>query len=171
MIAAINWEMLAAIGQLAAVLVGIPSLIYLAVQLREQTKDRHQSAVNVLTVQWSDLTKSLHDDPELGAIFLRGLHSFKDLDAVAKLRFSAFFNRFLKNFQAMYFAHKRGILTDELWEEIDRTMSDFIAYPGWQQWWLTRKHWHTDEFARVIDGIIARGASPQAYSGYDLTKL
>ena len=29
-----NWEMLAAIGQLAAVFVGIPSLIYLAVQIR-----------------------------------------------------------------------------------------------------------------------------------------
>src|SRR5437870_12324530 len=35
-----NWEMLAAIGQLAAVFVGIPSLIYLAVQIREQTKER-----------------------------------------------------------------------------------------------------------------------------------
>ncbi len=43
-----NWEMLAAIGQLAAVFVGIPSLIYLAVQIREQTKERRQSAVNAL---------------------------------------------------------------------------------------------------------------------------
>ena len=33
-----NWEMMAAIGQLAAVFVGIPSLIYLAIQIREQTK-------------------------------------------------------------------------------------------------------------------------------------
>ena len=32
-----KWEMLAAIGQLAAVLVGIPSLVYLAVQIRAQT--------------------------------------------------------------------------------------------------------------------------------------
>ena len=47
-----NWEMLAAIGQLAAVFVGIPSLIYLAIQIREQTKERRQSAVHALTVQW-----------------------------------------------------------------------------------------------------------------------
>jgi len=40
-----NWEMLAAIGQLAAVCVGIPSLIYLAVQIREQTKERRHAAV------------------------------------------------------------------------------------------------------------------------------
>ena len=51
-----NWEMLAAIGQFAAVVVGIPSLIYLATQIREQTKERRQSAVNALTVQWGDLT-------------------------------------------------------------------------------------------------------------------
>ena len=75
-----NWEMLAAIGQLAAVFVGIPSLIYLAVQIREQTKERRQSAVNALTVQWGDLTRSLHETAEFPAIFLRGVQSFDDLD-------------------------------------------------------------------------------------------
>ena len=92
-----NWEMLAAIGQLAAVFVGIPSLIYLATQIREQTKERRQSAVNVLTAQWGDLTCALHDSAEFGAIFLRGVQSFADLDPVSKLRFSAFFNRSTPN--------------------------------------------------------------------------
>ena len=86
-----NWEMLAAIGQFAAVLVGIPSLIYLAVQIREQTKERRQSVVNALTVQWGDLTKALHDSAEFSEIFLRGLQSFETLDSIEKVRFSAFF--------------------------------------------------------------------------------
>ena len=110
-----NWEMLAAIGQLAAVFVGIPSLIYLAVQIREQTKERRHSAVNALAVQWGDLTKSLHDNAEFGAIYLRGVQSFTDLDAVSKLRFSAFLNRFFKNFEGMYFSHCDRILTESLW--------------------------------------------------------
>src|SRR5438477_7309835 len=79
MLIGMNWEMLAAIGQLAAVFVGIPSLIYLAVQIREQTKERRQSAVNVLTAQWGDLTCALHDSAELSAIFLRGVQSFADI--------------------------------------------------------------------------------------------
>ena len=166
-----NWEILTAIGQLAAVCIGIPSLIYLAVQIREQTKERRQSAVNALTVHWGDLTKSLHDNAEFGAIYLRGVQSFNDLDAVSKLRFSAFLNRFFKNFQAMYFSHRDGILTESLWGEIERTMSDVIAYPGVQQWWETRRHWHTKEFASVVDGIIARGAKPSAYSSYDVSNL
>jgi len=57
--------MLAAVGQLAAVCIGIPSIIYLAVQIRAQTKERRQAAVNALTVQWGDLTCALHESAEL----------------------------------------------------------------------------------------------------------
>jgi hypothetical protein len=169
--AVMNWEMLAAIGQLAAVFVGIPSLIYLAVQIREQTKERRQSAVNALTVQWGDLTCALHDSAELSAIFLRGVQSFADLDPVSKLRFSAFLNTFLNHFEAMYFAHSEGLLTASAWGKIEQTMSDVIAYPGVQEWWKTRRHWHTEEFGRVVDGIIARGDEPKAYSTYNLREI
>ena len=37
-----NWEMLAAMGQPAAVVIGIPSVIYLALQIRGQTKERQR---------------------------------------------------------------------------------------------------------------------------------
>jgi hypothetical protein len=163
--------MLTAIGQLAAVFIGVPSIIYFAIQLREQTRERRQSAVNALTVQWSDLTKALHEDAEFAAIFLRGVHSFDDLDAVSKVRFSAFENRFFKNFEGMYYSRREGILTSELWSEIERTMSDFLAYNGVRQWWETRKHWHTEAFASVVDAIIAKGSKPTAYSTYNLNEI
>src|SRR5436309_8887310 len=166
-----NWEMLAAIGQLSAVFVGVPSLIYFAVQIREQTKERRQAAVNALTVQWGDLTCALHESAEFSAIYLRGVQSFNDLDAVSKVRLSAFLNRFFKNFQAMYFSHRDGVLSASLWGEVERTMSDVIAYPGVRQWWATRKHWHTEEFGHVIDAIIARGDQPKAYSTYNLNDV
>jgi hypothetical protein len=163
-----NWEMLTAVGQLAAVLVGVPSLIYLAIQIREQTKERRQSAVNALTEQWGDLVCALHDSAEVSAIFLRGLQSFADLDPVSKVRCSAFFNRLLNHFGAMYFAHRDGLLTASSWGKVERTMNDLIAYPGMQQWWKERKHWQTEEFARVVDAIIDKGAAPKAFSSYNL---
>jgi hypothetical protein len=166
-----NWEMLTAIGQLATVFVGVPSIIYFAIQLREQTRERRQSAVNSLAVQWGDLTKALHENPEFTALFLRGVQSFHDLDAVSKLRFSAFQNRFFKNFEGMYYSRREGILSPELWEEIQRTMNDFLAYDGVRQWWETRKHWHTPTFVRLVDAIIARGVKPTAYSTYDLKQV
>ena len=166
-----NWEMLAAFGQLAAVFVGIPSLIYLAVQIREQTKERRQSAVHALTEQWGDLTESLHDNAETAEIFLRGVQSFTDLDPVSKLRFSAFFNRLINVFEGMYFSHCQGILTESSWAAVERTMSDLIAYPGVQQWWKERKHWHTEEFDRMVDTLIARGDKPKAFAKFGLSEI
>ena len=166
-----NWEMIAALGQLAAVFVGIPSLIYLAIQIRAQTTERRQSAVNALNVQWGDLTRGLHDSAELSAIFLRGLQSFADLDPVSKLRFSAFFNRLVNYFEGMYFAHCDGILGHSSWGRVERTMSDLIAYPGAQQWWEERRHWHTVELSRLIDTLIAKGIKPTAFSTYRLHEI
>ena len=166
-----NWAMLTAIGQLATVFIGVPTVIYFAIQLREQTRERRQAAVNALTVQWGELTKALHENAEFTALFLRGVQSFHDLDAVSKLRFSAFQNRFFKNFEGMYYSRREGILNPELWEEIKRTMSDFLAYDGVRQWWETRRHWHTDAFIGVVDGMIGKVEKPTAYSTYDLKQV
>jgi hypothetical protein len=165
-----NWQMLGAIGQVAAVLVGIPSIIYLAIQIRAQTKERRVSAVNALTVQWGDMTNALHDSAELSEIYLRGAQSFIDLDPVSKLRFSAFFNRFVNYFEAMYFAHRDGILTEPAWRRVERTMSDLVACPGVQQWWGARRHWHTEEFGRMIDAIVASSADPKGLSIYGIQR-
>src|SRR5437762_3161056 len=82
-----NWEMLAAIGQVAAAIGVIPSLIYLATQIREQNKERRRAAVSVLTGQWSALLKSMIDSSEFADIYLRGLQNFDDLSPAEKIRF------------------------------------------------------------------------------------
>src|SRR6184192_3397396 len=84
-----SWEMLSAIGQLAAVLIGIPSLIYLAIQIRNQSKQTQRAAANVLIAHWTDFRKSISDNADLAAIHLRGLQSFEDLNPVEKLRFAS----------------------------------------------------------------------------------
>lgn len=161
-----NWEMLAAIGQLAAVLIGIPSIIYLATQIRQQTKERSHAAVHALTEQWGDITASLHDNSELADIFLRGVSSFNELKATEKVRFSAFFNRLLTFFEGMYYSHEQGILTDSSWSAIERAIEDFFSNKGVQEWWRTRTRWHTVEFARVLDQIIARAGEPKGFAHY-----
>ena len=100
--------MLAAIGQLAAVFVGIPSLIYLAVQIREQTKERRQSAVNALTVQWGDLTCALHEERASSvAIFLRGVQSFDGSRCGLETQIQRVFQSFLQKLRRNVFLSLR----------------------------------------------------------------
>jgi hypothetical protein len=163
-----NWEMLGAIGQLVAAIGVIPSLVYLAVQIREQNKERRRAGINTLTAQWSDLVKSAQESREFAALFLRGVRSFHGLDAPDKLRFSAFFTRFTRNCEGMFIYYRDGALEKALWDEVERTMSDYFGYPGVREWWATRKHWLTDEFRAVVEAIIATNPEPKMYAAYNL---
>jgi len=160
--------MLSAIGQLVAAVGVIPSLIYLAVQIREQNKERRRAGINILTVQWSELVKSAQDSREFAALFLQGVNSFHDLDAPDKLRFTAFFTRYTRNCEGMFIYYRDGALEKALWEEVERTMCDYFAYRGVRDWWETRKHWLTDEFRAVVEAIIARNSEPKLYAAYNL---
>jgi hypothetical protein len=163
-----KWEMISAIGQLAAAIGVIPSLIYLAIQIREQNKERRRAGINILTAQWSDLVKTAQESREFAALFLQGMQSFNGLDAPDKLRFSAFFTRFTRNYEGMFIYYRDGALDKDVWAEVERTLNDYFAYAGPREWWATRKHWLTDDFRAVIDAIIAKNPQPKMYSAYEI---
>src|SRR5438046_10742557 len=83
-----NWEMISAVGQMLGAVGVIISIIYLAAQIRNQNKESRSAAMNVLTTHWSDLNKSLVDNPDFAALWLRALQYFDQLDGASKLRFA-----------------------------------------------------------------------------------
>src|SRR5437764_9081401 len=163
-----NWEMLSAIGQMVAAIGVIPSLIYLAVQIRGQNKERRRAGIDVLTAQWSDLVKSAQESREFAVLFLQGVRSFTELDGPDKLRFSAFFTRYTRNCEGMFIYYRDGALEKTLWDEVERTINDYFAYPGGREWWATRKHWLTDEFRAVVEAIMAKNPAPRMYADYNV---
>ena len=56
--------MINAVGQMLGAVGVIISIIYLAAQIRNQNKESRRAAMNVLTTHWSDLNKSLVDNPD-----------------------------------------------------------------------------------------------------------
>ena len=161
-----NWEMIDAVAQALGALGVIISIIYLAAQIRNQNQERQRAAMNVLTTHWSDLNKTLVENTEMAALWLRALRSFDDLDPTSKLRFSAHLGRFLRFADNLYLAVLDGTLDRRLWRGYERTIADTVAYPGFQTWWPTRKHWYTDEFCALINRHI-QTAKPKIYDGYD----
>lgn len=160
-----NWEMISAIRQLLGALGVIVSLIYLAVQIRTQEKESRNMVVNSLTTQFNDFMRSQIESPDLCALWLRGLESFDDLDPASKLRFGSHIGRQLRAADGLYLHYLDGTLDKRLWRGFDRTLADIAAYPGFQTWWPTRKHWYSDELCALIDGHI-QTAKPRLYKDY-----
>ena len=97
---------------------------------------------------------------------LRGIQQFDNLSPAERLRFSAFLAIFFKNFEGQYYFHKDGTLEPAHWAQVERTMTDVVSYPGTQTWWSVRRHWHTDEFAALLDRMIKEAPEAKAYDLY-----
>jgi heme/copper-type cytochrome/quinol oxidase subunit 1 len=97
-----NWEMISAVGQMLGAIGVIISLVYLAVQIRNQKTESRRAAINLLTTHWSDLMKAHVESEEFCALWLRGLDSFENLDPSSKMRFSAHLGRFLRTADSLY---------------------------------------------------------------------
>jgi hypothetical protein len=160
-----NWEMISAIGQMLGAVGVIISIVYLAAQIRNQNMESRSAAMNVLITHWSDLNRTLVENPEIATLWLRALHSFDGLDGTSKLRFGAHLARFLRISDGLYLGLLDGTLDRRLWRGYERTIADIVGYPGFQTWWATRKHWHTDEFCALIDRHI-QTAQPKIYTDY-----
>jgi len=161
-----NWESLGALSQLLAAIGLIPSIVYLAIQVRAQNKAHHRASLDMLTTQWGDLIQTVNESDDFGRIYLDGLESFDAMEPVARIRFGAYLLRVFRYWEAMYFHFGDGTLHPSSWKALQSQMADIIAYTGVQQWWRTREHWYTDEFRGVVEAVIERGAGKGAYLHY-----
>ena len=162
-----NWEQIGAIGQVAAAVGLVPSLIYLAIQIREQNRANRRASLDLHSTQQIELIRAINESPDFGFIYLRGLHDFESLDPVSRLRFGAYLMRVFRYWDGIYFHYTDGAMPSPFWQSVKRQMQDVVAYPGVQTWWASRKHWYTDEFNRLIAGMIEDAPPPSAYSTYE----
>ena len=94
-----NWEAIAAIGQILSAAGVVFTLGYLGVQIRQANSiahwETHQSAVR----GFSDALRPIVSDPETAQVYRSGLLELENLNAVDRLRFSTIIGELVLNFK------------------------------------------------------------------------
>lgn len=150
-----SWRDIAAVAEATASVAVVISLIYLAIQVRLQSKENQMSLVNSLTQQWGEALRAFASDRELYDIWMRGVGDFYALSPIERGRFSAILVNLTQIFEALHFHHRQGRVDPGLWEGFDNRLRDVFATPGVQSWWDIRRHWHTRRFQEHVDRAIA----------------
>src|SRR5712691_4665472 len=120
----VNWEALGAIANLLAALGVIATLIYLAIQIRQDSNQlRGAATVEVYDYQRS-LTDTLTSDPELYKIALRGNEDLNSLNSWERQRFTIWCIQETGMWEMCHRLLKQGALDQDL-------------YQGKVDYWLT----------------------------------
>ena len=84
-----NWDVVAAVGDFVGAIAIVLTLVYLAVQIRQNTRSGQSAALEGSIERIDDSRKSIYESSEVTAIYNRGLRNYEDLDENELLRLSA----------------------------------------------------------------------------------
>jgi len=147
----VNWVAIGAIGELIGGAAVIATLIYLAVQLRQNTKGiRAQSYYNVVSGK-NALYRELAANKELFNILGQGMVADPPLASVTDgARTHLLFYAFMNEFETTYLLYKAGAVEEEIWLRDKAQMAGMIGFPGMINWWsLAKQYFHKDFVAEV----------------------
>ena len=141
-----NWAAIGAIGELIGGAAVIATLIYLAIQLRQNTKGiRAQSYYSVVSGK-NALYRELASDKELFNILGQGLAANPPFDTITDgARAHLLFYAFMNEFETTYLLYKAGAVEEDIWLRDKAQMAGMIGFPGMIDWWnLAKQYFHKD---------------------------
>ena len=150
-----NWEAIGAVGEVLGAIGVILTLVYLAVQIRQNT-----AMMTAQTVQASvDATQRVllfrAEHPEVRAI-LRKARSVDDLNADEFELLTAYLQATFMNFQARLQHNTRGVFDASVNESYENILVDYLEGAYVQRWWAYSRPLYGNAFREHCDQIIER---------------
>lgn len=144
-----------AIGEIIGGIAVLATLVYLAVQLRQNARVTHRQTYNNAADSVSRFSMSLAENPGLLRSYRLTLRSPDELDSDSRLQGFAVLDAYFTLMES-YYLHNTAfgeVLSQERWS---RTISSILATPGGAQYWHQRSWQFHDGFAGYVNTLNDR---------------
>jgi hypothetical protein len=153
-----NWETLATIASLIAALGVLPSLLYLARQIRQASKATTASSMDSWLADYNAIVLELGRDGEFALLMRRGLRDFDALGGTDQFRFHAWMVSHLLNAQNLFMQLEQGTMHRDIADQILAFNAAMLKTPGGSRWWETARFIWRPAFVSHLDALISRAA-------------
>jgi hypothetical protein len=144
-------ENLGNVGEFVGALAVVISLVYLAVQIRQNTRAVRSASHQTLVSSEQAIQASISDNPEVARIVVQANKDFDVLNEEDRMRFVMLAARFFSNFENVFYQYSRGLIDEDLWRPWLEGMRFFVHQPGVQRYWETFKFGFAEPFRELID--------------------
>ncbi len=150
----ITLEQMYYIGEMTGVTAVIASLIYLALQVQQNTKQLKtqglKGAINEFVYAFSAATS----DEYTTGLFRKGLNNFNALTKNEKGAFQTIMEHQLGGFNQVLLLHSNDLLSDSEFVAMERTFLAVFMCPGALEWWEDFKYLPPEELVSYVDKRI-----------------
>ncbi len=148
---------LAAWGEFLGGIGVIVSLIYLASQIRQNSKLLRASAASATVQTQLGQSSIVVEDAELVRISTAGLADLGALSEADRQRYSLLVAIQIRGHQQLFRMAREGVLSPEAWGDEVQQMRFMAQQSGFQEWWPQWRHMYSDDFGGHVDGLIREG--------------
>ena len=151
-----NWNAIAAVGEIVAALAVLISVLYLARQIRQSAlasvSDLHQG----ISQSYQGANELLAGSPDLADIVVRGATSRSDLSQAEQLRFDSLMTNFFNITENLHRQESsRNLFTSQRSELIAATVRKRLVFPGVSEWWSENTDDFSAEFVQWVEASCA----------------
>ena len=163
-----NWEAIGAISQIVgAVLVGI-TLIYLAVQLRQNTSALKSSAFLAISTLMGSTMEVWATHSDLAPLLIKAQAGLDELSPDERARFGFLMMMAFRRVETVVVQRHLGFIDRELTEGFERSALSALHAKGVRQWWDASKGAFSNLFSAWVDEKLASNLPLPIHDGLGL---
>jgi hypothetical protein len=148
---------LANLGEFISSVAVIVSLVYLAIQVRQNTASIRTENFARALERVSAMQSLLFENGELARLQAQGVLDPCTLTPKERLQLTWWLSEAFGAFEFMFHQAQSGALPDEVWSRWSATTAWWVSFPGVQAWWQSRPTPFSQGFTSFVDGLIRDG--------------
>ena len=149
---------LAAWGEFLGGIAVVVSLVYLASQIRQNSKLLQASTTAASSQVEVTVNALLAQEPEVAKAFREGLADYDSLSEADRERFDAVCAIWVQVLRQQHQFQRDGVGSPDEWTYRHEGMRwMLLAGPGTAQWWRSKREVYPGAFRKVIDDLIREG--------------
>ena len=145
-----NLTDLANIGQVIGAIAVVISLIYVALQIRQNTNAVRSATAQAVHEHFANWYQLVAADSELSQIVATGLRDYGSLSEEERVRFIATFMSFLSYSQNAFLKWREKLLAPPLWMGWELVIMNLVCAPGGKAFWKDRGYMMTRDRKSVV---------------------
>ena len=156
-------DQLANIAEISAVALVIVSLIYVGIQVKQNTIATEISTSHAFVDTFSATVLEISRGKEFTDIYWRGLGGLSNLQGSETAAFGAWTISTFRAWELFYYQWQAGVFDDRLWAGWKVQFCDLFGYPGIREIWSLRSHQFDEEFREYVDQQVVGAESKPLY--------
>lgn len=147
------WEAISAIAEVVGVIAIVVSLIYLAVQIRQNTKVARAATRQAIADSTENLGSDILNNGEIAEIFVRHING-EDLSAVENLRLQARCFRDMQHWENIFYQFNEGLVSPDQWSGFRKNLVALLGINAYREYWEHEASHYSDQFQAEMSSII-----------------